>query len=156
MDTEGENRRGGLRRRAQVGCEGIKAMEFLGWNISLQGHQLRLFLCYCTVNKWFYGTRHLRCCWGKPEVEPVRKPGLSVNGVCGESSRVPVGSLELAPVKGIRSKLWKSVRSVMGREPWEWSGWKVSWTLACPVRLDHPETERRQKKEEERQEDKCY
>lgn len=102
MDTEGESRRGALRRRAQVDCEGIKAMGFLGWEISLQGHQLRLFLCYCIVNKWFYGMRHLRCCWGKPGVEPVRKPGLSVNGVCRESRRAPVGSLELAPVK----RLW--------------------------------------------------
>lgn len=30
------------------------------WGIPPWRHQLRLFLCSCTVNKWFYGTRLVR------------------------------------------------------------------------------------------------
>lgn len=40
--------------------------------------QLKLCLCYCTVNKWLHGTRQLGLCHGKSRVELVRKPGLTV------------------------------------------------------------------------------
>lgn len=42
-----------------------------------------LFLCYCTVNKLFYGARHLRLCYENPGVKLVRKPGVTAS--VGES-----------------------------------------------------------------------
>lgn len=44
-------------------CEGIKAQ---GFKVPPQRHRLELFLCSCTVNKLFCGTRHVRLCHGKP------------------------------------------------------------------------------------------
>lgn len=63
--------------------------------------QLGLFLCYCAVNKWLDG-RRLRLCRGKPGVEPVREPGLTVRGVCGESNGTH-RSPEPPALKGLRS-----------------------------------------------------
>lgn len=64
------------------GREAVKAQGFLGWDPPW-GHQLRLFLCYCAVNKWLYGMRYLRLCCGKPRAELARKPGLAVDGCVG-------------------------------------------------------------------------
>lgn len=37
-------------------CEGVKTQEFLCWNsVLFGGTEPELFLCCCTMNKWFYG-----------------------------------------------------------------------------------------------------
>lgn len=63
--------------------------------------QLELFLCYCTLNKWLCGMRHLRLYCGKPGDEAVRKPGLTVQlwsvgtqmGTCGVTGTTAVKGL---------------------------------------------------------------
>lgn len=63
-------------------------------------HQLELFLCYCAVNKLLSGTGHLRLCYGKPRVELVRKPSLTLCGVCGEPSGASCKGALIPAVKG--------------------------------------------------------
>lgn len=78
----------------------MKAQGFVG--CAPQRQQLCLFLCYCTKNKWLYGTRHLRLCHGKLGVEPGGKPGMTLWewGVQGvkQGSRWTTGT---APHKGV-------------------------------------------------------
>lgn len=45
--------------------------------------QLRLFLCYCAVSEWLYGTRTLSQCHGKPGMDPVRNLLWLWDGMCG-------------------------------------------------------------------------
>lgn len=44
-------------------------------------HQLRLFVCYCAVNKLFCGMRHLRPCLGKSLWEWGNSGGATVGSV---------------------------------------------------------------------------
>lgn len=52
-----------------VDCEGVPLLGVL------EGTSSSCFFYYCAMNKLLCG--HLRHCYGKPVVEPVRKPGLT-------------------------------------------------------------------------------
>lgn len=62
---------------AQRNSEGTKSLGFFAEGPAL-GHQLELFLCGCTMNKWLCGKSHLKLCSGKAGVDQVGKTGLSV------------------------------------------------------------------------------
>lgn len=85
--------------------QGIKAQGFLCSGSLLRGTQLKLLFCYCTMIKLFQGTKRLGLCYGKSVVKPLRKPCLTRgSGVCRESSRAPISSVESPAVQGLLSQ----------------------------------------------------
>lgn len=131
-DTERYSRIRWLRRKSETSksldCEGIKAQRFLCSGSPPWRHQLELVLCYCAVNKLLSEMEHLRLCYGKPRVELVRKPGVTLHEWgCGEPSGVSCKGLWSqqwkAPVVGVwlpesLQLLWEDLKRNLGGSVW--------------------------------------
>lgn len=84
-------------------------------------HQLGIFLCCCAMSKWLCGMGRLSLCHGKPGMDPVGKPGLTVSVGCARRRTGTPRSLEPLLWTGISPAVEVAgAGDVTERVLWDW------------------------------------